>query len=213
MNFTFNPYRFLKYLNYRRKVMQEIRAYRSMEGWLTAKEAVYLHHFATLLPTHSQILEIGSWKGKSTFCLAKGLKSGVVHAIDPFNADGEEGSIQDYSVKKSNTDLEGIFTKNLTDRKVINKVKTHKGYSSAFINNFKEIDLLFIDGDHSIDGAKFDYENYAKLLKKGGYLIFHDYFPQRKQFGPVWVVNNLVQPSKEFEFIDLYDSLWVGRKI
>lgn len=213
MNFNFNPYHFIKYLNYRHKIIQKIRYYRTIEGWLTTKEAVHLYHFATLLPEYSQIVEIGSWKGKSTYCLAKGLKSGVVHAIDPFNADGEKGSIQDYAAKKKQGDLEEIFTKNLTDREVIDKIKIHKGYSSKFINNFKEIDLLFIDGDHSINGAKFDYENYAKLLKKGGYLIFHDYYPKRKQFGPVWVVNNLVQSSKEFEFINLYDSLWVGRKI
>lgn len=36
------------------------------------------------------------------------------------------------------------------------------------------VDWLFIDGDHSYEGAKKDYENYSKLLSKDGYTIFHD---------------------------------------
>lgn len=51
---------------------------------------------------NSKILEIGSWKGKSTFCLAKGLKNGKICAIDPFNADGEEGSKEIHNEKKGN---------------------------------------------------------------------------------------------------------------
>lgn len=213
MNFKYRPSHFIKYLGLRYKVIQEIKDYRGIEGWLTTMEAVYLYHFASLLPKNSSIIEIGSWKGKSTYCLAKGLKNGVIHAIDPFNADGDKESMEVYSSKKTAENLAEIFTKNLTDKKVFDKIKVHSGYSYEFVNDFSEVDLIFIDGDHSLKGATFDYENYAKILKKGGYLLFHDYYPKRKQFGPVWVIDNLVMPSKKFEFINLYDSLWVGKKI
>lgn len=36
------------------------------------------------------------------------------------------------------------------------------------------IDFLFIDGDHSYEGAKNDFEMYAPLVKAGGIIGFHD---------------------------------------
>lgn len=38
----------------------------------------------------------------------------------------------------------------------------------------QEIDLLFIDGDHSFDGALADLRNFAPFVAKGGWLILHD---------------------------------------
>ncbi len=36
------------------------------------------------------------------------------------------------------------------------------------------IDFLFIDGDHSYEGAKYDYELYSPLVRSGGLVAFHD---------------------------------------
>ena len=36
------------------------------------------------------------------------------------------------------------------------------------------LDLLFIDGDHSFEGTKKDYEMYSPLVRKGGLIVFHD---------------------------------------
>lgn len=45
-----------------------------------------------------------------------------------------------------------------------------------------EIDILFIDGDHSWDGVINDFENYSKFVKSGGYIVFDDYMD--KEFSP-----------------------------
>jgi predicted O-methyltransferase YrrM len=37
-----------------------------------------------------------------------------------------------------------------------------------------EVDVLFIDGDHSYDGVRRDYELYAPLVRPGGLIAFHD---------------------------------------
>jgi predicted O-methyltransferase YrrM len=40
---------------------------------------------------------------------------------------------------------------------------------------FKQpIDMLFIDGDHTYEGVKRDFELYRPLLKPGGIIAFHD---------------------------------------
>lgn len=38
----------------------------------------------------------------------------------------------------------------------------------------QRLDCLFIDGDHTYDGAKRDFETYARLVCKGGIVAFHD---------------------------------------
>jgi predicted O-methyltransferase YrrM len=37
------------------------------------------------------------------------------------------------------------------------------------------IDVLFIDGDHRLEGVKKDFEDYAPLVRKGGVILFDDY--------------------------------------
>lgn len=41
----------------------------------------------------------------------------------------------------------------------------------------RKLDLLFIDGDHTYDGVKSDYEMYASLVRPGGTIAFHDIVP------------------------------------
>jgi len=36
------------------------------------------------------------------------------------------------------------------------------------------IDVLFIDGDHSYEGAKDDWDNFYPFVKSGGWILFHD---------------------------------------
>ena len=36
------------------------------------------------------------------------------------------------------------------------------------------VDFLFIDGDHTYEGVRSDYEMYSKLVKKNGFIAFHD---------------------------------------
>lgn len=42
------------------------------------------------------------------------------------------------------------------------------------ILNGELLDFLFIDGDHSYDGVKNDFENYYPLVRPGGIIAFHD---------------------------------------
>jgi hypothetical protein len=40
--------------------------------------------------------------------------------------------------------------------------------------NGRRVDLLFIDGDHTYEGVKCDFERYAPLVPAGGLIAFHD---------------------------------------
>jgi len=41
----------------------------------------------------------------------------------------------------------------------------------------EKLDFLFIDGDHSYEGVKKDFEMYSSLVRKGGIIVFHDIVP------------------------------------
>lgn len=41
----------------------------------------------------------------------------------------------------------------------------------------REIDFLFIDGDHTYEGVKMDFEMYSPLVREGGIVAFHDIVP------------------------------------
>jgi predicted O-methyltransferase YrrM len=36
------------------------------------------------------------------------------------------------------------------------------------------LDFLFIDGDHTYEGVRKDFEMYGKLVRRGGIIAFHD---------------------------------------
>jgi predicted O-methyltransferase YrrM len=42
----------------------------------------------------------------------------------------------------------------------------------------RQLDFLFIDGDHSYEGVKSDYEMYSPLVRNGGLIAFHDIVPR-----------------------------------
>ena len=51
-----------------------------------------------------------------------------------------------------------------------------QGKSAMVGKQWKEpIDLLFVDGDHSYEGAKLDIDSWLPHLKQGGYVVFHDF--------------------------------------
>jgi hypothetical protein len=193
-------------------IYPKISDVQSIDGYLSRYEAIMLFSVAHKLPINSNIVEIGSWKGKSTYCLSKGLSQGRVFAIDPFNAEGDPDSEVSYEINQGKIPLFDQFQNNMRRLEVINKIVTLQGYSSDFIGKIPEISLLFIDGDHSIKACNFDFENFSPNIICGGYLLFHDYRPLDKNLGPTWVIENVVVPSKKFTHIRTFDSLWVGQK-
>lgn len=47
-----------------------------IDGWLTEDEGIFLYESAKKVKQENAIVEIGSWKGRSTICLGKGVRDG-----------------------------------------------------------------------------------------------------------------------------------------
>ncbi len=198
-----------------KNILKKIDKFRNLDGWLGDNEALGLYSVAHKLGRNAIVVEIGSWQGKSTYCIAKGLRNGKVYAIDPFNADAGQdvGSEEEYKMKKGSNDLLESFTKNMKELNVMEKIEVKKGYSHDFSTDFTAINFLFIDGDHSIAGCKADFELYSDKIIPGGFIAFHDFYEQRNELGPTYVINNIVSKRSDFSFYKQYDTLWVARKL
>lgn len=197
-----------------RRLLRPIRAYIDIDGFLTEGEALALFHTARELPEGALCCEIGAWKGRSAYCLASGLSTGSkLTVIDPFDASGEPQSAGIYARSAGDKSLYDQFWENMRRLGVADRIEVLCGYSNAMSEHVGELDLLFIDGDHSVQGCSQDFLRYGPKLKLGGYLLFHDYDSKRKDLGPVAVIETLVYPAQEFEYLRIVDSLWIGRRI
>lgn len=121
------------------------------------------------------ILEIGSYKGRSTACLGLGSKDGnnvPVITIDPFT----------YTYQNNEVDAKyKIFLDNIKKAGVEDVVKVIPEYSDTAEVN-EEIDLLFIDGCHEYKWVKHDLLKFEPLVVNGGWICLHDFhFPGTKQ--------------------------------
>jgi len=197
----------------RKLVLHRIRQHKEIGGWLSTSEAFALYSMAQRIRSGGTIVEIGSWKGKSTFVLARGLRKGTVFTIDPFDASGEMGSADSYAREKGEKPLYDQFIETMTKLQVIHKIKPLVGFSHEFSEMIGVIDFLFIDGDHSMEACSYDFDTYSPKVVEGGYIALHDYDANRDELGPTWVVRNRLIGSNLYEHIGLFDSLWVVRKL
>lgn len=135
---------------------------------LTALERQTLYRLACSLPPQAQIVEIGSFKGGSTYCLAAGAapNGATIHAIDTFQSDNMSESVQDDNTLAQFQRHTQPFAASIV---------IHQGLSQDRVGDLvPPIDLLFVDGDHSWEGVTADLGLYTPLMRDNGILIMHD---------------------------------------
>jgi hypothetical protein len=136
--------------------------YPDVEGWLTDGEGRALARLATA----KNVLEIGSFCGRSTLWLARTAEH--VCAVDTFDSRGIEGLVPHNTL--------GVFQANLEKYGVREKVSVKYGESAVVLPSLCErFDLCFIDGAHDEDSVNEDAILCLGVLRRGGLLVFHDY--------------------------------------
>ena len=119
------------------------------------------------------ILEIGSFKGKSTVGLgsiAKRYRLGPVVAVDPHTAP----SVTDPDLLGQASSWDD-FRRSLQTAGVADAVETHRAYSHDLARGWnRPIRFLWIDGDHTYAGAKEDLDLFRTHLADGAIVALHD---------------------------------------
>jgi predicted O-methyltransferase YrrM len=132
---------------------------------LQIDEAALLYRLARDLET-GPVAEIGRFKGGSTIVFANALPEGV----ELWSYDLHVALRPDLSGESLDAELQGALQRFGVEHKVhllvadSRKVEPPPG----------PLALLFVDGDHSYEGARADFDRWGPLVRPGGHLLFHD---------------------------------------
>jgi predicted O-methyltransferase YrrM len=176
----------------------------AIPGYMAEKELLWLAAQAARAPV---IVEIGSWKGRSTRALGDHAL-GTVFAVDHWKGqlrDPAAAPTREIQVrcKGDGQMIRREFDENLADLIKVRKVvpvdwNSQDGLPPTLVPFREKVDFLFIDGDHSYVGCRSDIETYGPLLRPGGILSGHDYNTQPRHAGVRRIVDELYASRTQF---------------
>ena len=88
---------------------------------------------------------------------------GVTYLVDACNGVGGLTNVDD---------KDSFLNSNFFPRLI--KSTSEDAYYNFFVLQDIKIDFLFIDGDHSYDGVKKDFDLYSKIMSDNGVIVLHD---------------------------------------
>jgi len=149
----------------------------AVDGWLSEEQAQRLYDRAAALPPAANIVEIGSFRGRSAIILASGAPAGAqVLAVDPhLGSDrGPQEIAEDRDLGEE--DLRE-FRANLSRAGVLERVRHVRRRSQEALSEAPaSIDLLFVDGAHRYGPARDDLLRWGARVPPGGHMLVHDSF-------------------------------------
>jgi predicted O-methyltransferase YrrM len=137
-------------------------------GYIYDEEVILLQQEAAKVPENGVIVEVGSFKGKSTYALAEASKQSVViYAVDTWDN-------RAMGTSEKPGDVFPEFLENV--REFDGRIVPLRGESQEIGNTWnKRINLLFIDADHSEPAVYADLVTWVPFVSVGGILLMHDY--------------------------------------
>lgn len=139
-----------------------------VDGFLDPLETQLLFDLAMHVPRNGTIVELGSYRGKSTIALAMGaqISDATVYAVDHhpdyISVDTAYGMFDNQA-----------YYENIARHGVGSVLKTINLSSMQFIQYWREpIDLLWIDASHEYEDVKTDFLNWSPFVR--GKIAMHD---------------------------------------
>jgi len=116
------------------------------------------------------VVEIGTYEGSSAVVFARAMDPGAtLHLIDSY-----EGNALLFGWKGTERATRRVMDRATRERGGP-RVEWHVARSATVAEGWSApIDLLFIDGDHSEEGTRADWEAFSPHVVPGGVVIFHD---------------------------------------
>jgi len=165
-------------------------------GWMTGPELDWLYKKAKQMKI---IVEIGVWKGRSTHALLSGCRQGTVYAVDHFMGSLDERQAAHIEAKHPDK-IKQAFLDNVG---MFNNLRLLEMDSQDAFKIFanSEIDMVFIDGDHSYEGCKADLQMWGPITKQ--LIIGHDYsWPGVKQAVDEYFADKTIKTFGDFWYVE-----------
>lgn len=145
----------------------------SIEGQISRAEAQTLVQLASQVNKDAVIMEIGSYRGRSTIALAFGSRLGHqnrIYSVDPHDEfEGVGGG-------KFGPEDQAYLYRNIIKAEVGDLVSIISLPSADAARAWSKanIGLLWIDGDHRYEAVRSDFNAWSRYLLPGAVVAFHD---------------------------------------
>lgn len=180
-----------------------------VEGWMTPGQAEALFAAATGCASHGTIVEIGSFRGRSTIVLASAADHSVdIVAIDPHAGNDRGPQEMDGFVQEADAD-HAAFLANLTAAGVGDRVRHLRKFSDDALDDVDgTIDVLYIDGAHRYRPALADIRSWGDRVADGGTMLIHDSF---SSIGVTLAILRQLVVGRRFRYVGRSRSMAIYR--
>ncbi|HET8673052.1 MAG TPA: class I SAM-dependent methyltransferase [Thermoleophilaceae bacterium] len=168
---------------------------------------------ASLAAAAQVVVEIGVYEGSSALVLVQAMPPGSrLHLIDPFV--DESGWALPAGWGATERATRRVVARAAAPREAP-RVEWHVERSQDVGRRWDrgEVDFVFIDGDHSPEAVREDWDVWHPHVKSGGHVAFHD--ANGRSEGPSQVVDELFyspSPVEGWEVVRTVESLVVARR-
>jgi predicted O-methyltransferase YrrM len=154
--------------------------------------------------------EIGVWHGVTTSAVGNVMDArGTLYAVDPYPAGRMGFSIQRLIASRELRKSRGAEVRFVR----LTGVEAAKKFLEDGLLNF---DFVFIDGDHSFEGLKGDWEYWSRLVQIGGCIALHDSRSSTSRdieaAGSVQFTKQVILKDAAFEVVSHAETLTVLRR-
>jgi predicted O-methyltransferase YrrM len=142
-----------------------------IEGLTKQSELELLHRIALGMRSDALVVEVGSFRGRSTVAIAEGLarvEGARLVAVDPFT--GDPG----WEKETASDEARAIFDRNTASIPFL-EVMQMPSLDAAAQFDAATIDWIFIDGLHDYRSVRGDIRAWAPKMKPGALMSGHDY--------------------------------------
>jgi hypothetical protein len=143
------------------------------------------------------IVELGTWMGTSMFSMLQGVKNKNLttefNAIDTWTGEKHTGFYEGNLILEN---IKVILQKYYSGC----KVNLIRSFFDEALNKFENnsIDILHIDGLHTYEAVKHDYNTWQEKLTPNGVILFHDIMVRNFDFGVYQLWDELIEDKKNF---------------
>lgn len=180
----------------------------TVDGFLFPREGPLLYDLARACTGRGVIVEVGSWKGKSTIWLARGSEAGArvpIFAVDPHTGSPELRELfgdRIWTLPEFEENIERAGVGDLVFPLVTASEEAAADFS-------RPVELLFIDGAHDVASVRGDIDVWLPWVVEGGVVAMHDTGRDQE---PFLVAMETLYAGRGFRDVRFVDTISYARK-